>query len=345
MTATACGSDEPTPSVPPPGPRLAVWLEFVDETDVGARLALAGRHDLDVHLALIRGEHGRDFLRTACAAAGAHGVTLRLWPLVEEEHGYWAHQANHETFSDWVDVLLGWAADDCPAADSLAVDMELPIERSRRLAELTADEVDVAGLLSLFLEEMDAEAFEAGRAAYAALADAVRAAGLSCAVSTLPMLVDDLDDGDESIARALWTPIQGIEWDEVSIQVYRSLFQRFSFALPDPDVVFSSGLVTSYAESMRAAYGDAAGLDLGTTGSGVFSESGLGSAAALQSDVAAALAAGIPVERLNVYSLEGLDGREDAAAWLAVPEPTAVAVDEATVGLREFIATLDAAAE
>ena len=39
----------------------------------------------------------------------------------------------------------------------------------------------------------------------------------------MPTLIDDEMDGDEGIAHALWTPVQGIPWDRASFQVCRTV--------------------------------------------------------------------------------------------------------------------------
>jgi len=62
----------------------------------------------------------------------------------------------------------------------------------------------------------------------------------------------------------------------------------------------------------------------------------------LQADIAAALAEGMSPGRVSVYSLEGLVGRDDAAAWVAVPEPAAAEVDPSTEEIRALFQDLDA---
>jgi len=155
------------------------------------------------------------------------------------------------------------------------------------------------------------------------------------------MLVDDALDGDETIAHALWTPIEGVEWDLLTFQVYRSLFQAFAPALSEDAGEFTPGLITSYADDIQATWGARGGLDLGTTAEGMISEGGLEGPEALQADIAAGLAAGVPAGRIHLYSLEGAADRPDGADWVALPQAAAAEPDPATLEVRALIATLD----
>ena len=177
---------------------------------------------------------------------------------------------------------------------------------------------------------------------YAASVSDIQGQGLRCTASTLAMAADDVLDGDETIAKALWTPIGGIDWDRVSFQVYRSMFDdEFAMALDDPDQEFTAGLVTSYATDIVAHYGDRASIDLGTTGSGISDHGGV-EPDELQADIAAALAAGIEVGATVIYSMEGTDDHVNPAAYFAVPAPQSAALDPATEEIRALFATLDA---
>ena len=97
-----------------------------------------------------------------------------------------------------------------------------------------------------------------------------------------------------------------------------------------------------FVKVLRTLSVDEGALDLGTTADGVVSADSLADAAALQADIAAGLAAGIDAGRVTIYSLEGAADREDGADWVALPEPEAADVDDASLEIREVLATLDA---
>jgi len=341
LLLVACAPD---PIVHPD--RLSAWAEFAAVDDLPAYLERAGALELNVNLALLEGRHDREYLASACAEAEKREVALRLWPLLAEEDGYWANQANVEAFTDWTMWLAEVARRDCPRAEGFQVDLELPIDRTRTLLELIGGGGSVAELISFLVDGRDPEAFEEARAGYADLVAELREDGYLVSASTVAMVADDFADGDQSIAQALWTPVEGIDWDVVSFQVYRSTFDcHYAGALADPTQRFEPGLVSSYAASIRARFPESGGVGLGTTGSGMGTEEPLAGPEELQADLAAALAAGIPLGQLDVFSLDGLVDREDAAQWIAEPEPAEPEPDPATEELRALLAALDAAVE
>ena len=315
-----------------------MWLEFVDTDDVASRIEQAASLGVSVNMALVEQHHDRHYLQTACAAAERADVQLTVWPLLTEVDGYWPNQANAASYRSWATRLLGWSDAVCPNLDGIAVDLEPPIAM---MESLTADGgLDPVAATEVLLADLDLAEFEAGRAAFADLCTEVHARGLRCKLTTLPFVVDDRLDGDEDIAKALRIPVEGVGWDSLSFQVYRSLFQTYAL---DDTAEFTSGLVTSYADDIVEFWGSRAAIDLGTTAGGMVEHGGLDSPEAMQQDYAAALGAGIAVDRISLYSLEGLDGHPDPSAWVAVPEPATPRSDAATDDLRGLIQALDLA--
>lgn len=323
--------------------RPAVWVEFVEPATLPDRVAFAAEHDLDVHLAFQDGEHDADWLASTCEAAEANDVAVMLWPLLAYDDGYWANQANAAAFVEHTWAAVDLARRRCPRLDGVVVDMEMPYDRAQDLQALLEDGGSAADLAGFLLQGRDPDVFEAARGVYAQLCDDLHAEGLRCSFTGLAMLADDPLDGDETIATALWTPVVGVDWDEISVQVYRSLFDAyFAAALEDPSERFGAGLAGSYAASAVLYWEERAGIDLGTTGrSGIGVPDGLADAAALQADFAAALDAGIAPGNVAIYSLEGLDDRDDAAAWVAVPEPAPAPPDPAAEEIRALFRDLD----
>ena len=324
--------------------RASVWVEFVPATELPLRVAQAASLGVDANVAFERGLHTEDDLRATCQAAADADVALLLWPLLPEDEGYWANQENADAFADWTRALVGWARRHCRRVDGVVIDLEMPIDRMRQLEAVVADGGGAVQVAAVLLSSVDEAAFEHARDVFAELTVELHGEGLRVELTALPVLADDVLDGDEGIAQALGTPVNGIDADAISLQVYRSSFDAlFAPALADPTMRFGPGLITSYAATATATWGDRAGLDLGLTGPVGFDDSGgLASAAELQVDVAAALAAGSPVGRIAIDSLEGLDGKEDVADWLAVPAPLEPPADPATDEIRGLFATLDA---
>ncbi len=318
--------------------RLHAWIEFTSIDTIRDQIAGAAGLSLDVRVAVIEGTHDAAFVQTACSAAAEHDVGLVLWPLLVEEDGYWPNQGNAEPFSAWTRELADAASSDCPQLDGFVVDMEMPIDRSETLS---GEGLSLTERLTALVDGADPVAFEAARETYIDLVDDLHDRDLRVFVSTLPMLIDDELDGDEGIAHALWTPVQGIPWDRASFQVYRTLFAQYAQSLLGTDDVFGPGLVTSYGEHIEAFWGDAASIDLGTTRTGVVGAIAMESASELQEDIAAALAAGIPLHAVNVYSLEGVLDRDDPEAWVQIPDPAQGAEEQPVESIRSIIQGLD----
>jgi len=319
--------------------RMSAWVEFLPADQIAGDFALAARARVNLNVSLVQGTHDRAYLERVCAAAKAGGLTLRLWPGLPREQGYWPNQANVDAFLAWLEVLYGWAGEVCPRLDGVVVDMEFPIDRVEMLRALRAAGKSNVEVAMWLLGNRDDAAFERARGLYAAAARRARGLGYRFYVTTLPMIADDWRDDDETVARSLWTPIEGVEWDAVSFQVYRPLFdQQFPHASGMP---YTSGLVTSYARSIVQRWGARGGVDLGTTGSGIGIAMGFASAADLQADIAAARAEGIAPGRIAIYSLEGLRDKPDAEAWLALPEARAAAIADRDADARGVFQSLD----
>ena len=350
----ACGpasgdSDTPLSEVcqKPSGPirhpdRLTYWVEFLTPDEVVQQMEFGSTHQLNFNVAFPQQERSRDDLERICDAAARSDVALRLWPLLPEAQGYWPNQGNVDTYLEYVDELLGWAEAVCPGLDGIVVDMEMPIQRMETLLELM-DTGDISALVDFVSGGIDEVAFERARELYREAVEAIQARGLTVGVTSMPWVVDDLEDGDEGLAVALWTPVEGIGWDRVSFMVYRSVYDRqYASFLGDPDSRFTSGLVTSYSRSIVQWYGDRSGIDLGTTGViGMGIHEGLADAGELHSDMGTALAEGIPVGGIAVYSLEGLFEHPDPEAWVVIPPMKSIPEDPMTVDVRQLFRLLD----
>lgn len=335
---TGCPSAPPDPAPLRHDDRLHAWLEFTSPEEVDAQMAAAADLALDVRVAVIEGQHDLDFVEAACAAAEAHDVALMLWPLLDVAEGYWPNQSNAVAFVEWATTLADAVPTRCPRLDGIVVDMEMPIDRSEML---TGDGLSLTERLTTLVDGADPEAFEAARGVYRDFVEAMHARDLRVAVTTLPMLIDDELDGDEGIAWALWTPVQDIPWDRASFQVYRTLFAEYATAFLGSESTFGPGLVTSYGEHIAAFWDGAASIDLGTTGLGMVEHGGMTDPQELQEDIAAALAAGIPLQAINVYSLEGLLLHDDPPAWVGTPSATAGPEEPAVEQIRDIVQGLD----
>ncbi|MFZ9887203.1 MAG: hypothetical protein ACO3JL_06850 [Myxococcota bacterium] len=319
--------------------RMSLWVQTLEPADVTDALRFCADHQLNLNVNMMQGEWDASRLASLCEQAAAADVAVRLWPALPHADGYWANQENADRFVGYIDELVVVAREHCRRVDGLIVDMELPFDKAMALEQKRAAGESNLDLVNWLLEGVDEGRFYAARALYADAVDRIKAEGLFVGVSTLAQNLDDYDDGDETIARAMWTPIEGIAWDQVAFQVYRNLFQ--AGYPPEDGSVYTPGLIASYAQSARAAYGERGALDLGMAGSGPRLEDGLGSAAELQADIAAAQAEGLAPGSLSIFALDGLRGVPDADAWVQVPPPAEATPSGADLDLRGIFRLLD----
>ena len=300
--------------------RRRVWCETLSFAELCAPgvVALLARFQLDVlvavrpwHLAEIAGVHAR--LRGA-------GVTVALWPMLDDASGRWASARSMEAFVALVDALLAAV----PDAGEVVVDLEPAI-------------VDV----------MRWKAWRPGRWAAAAAAAAQRDRGaprppppdryavaralLSSAmarwrhgaeepgeraprrVSTAVMPVVPFDGPGQWMQRALGTPADGLPVQQHSVMAYTSLLEGWSRGLVGRRR--AEWLLGWCVRRTHARWGALGGVSLGAVGTGAFGdEPTLRAPAELARDVAITRAAGI--DEISLFDLGGVLRRPPPEAWL-----------------------------
>lgn len=318
---------------------MGLWVQTLEPAQLPEGIAFCREQQLNLHVNLMRDAWDDERLSSLCQAAEDADVALRLWPALPHDEGYWANQENAEAFVDHFDDLLARIPAQCPRAEGLVIDMETPFARMAEMDARRAAGQSNLDIVNWLLQGVDEARFVAARALFADAVDRAHAQGLRVSVSTLPQNLDDYEDGDETIARAMWTPIEGIAWDQVAFQVYRNIFT--TGYPPEEGSAYTPGLIASYARSARAAFGERGALDLGLTGRGPRPEDGLGDAAELQADIAAALAEGMTPGDLAIFSLDGLRRVEDDAAWVQVPPARPAEPSAADLGVRDLFRFVD----
>lgn len=343
VAVAGCGDDDPPP--PAPASFEAAWVEFMTPAEIGAELPLLGERRVAVNLAW-HASAVDDPARIALVHdAEAAGVRINPWLLLAEDDGYWPGSTNAELFDAAARALMDeWQAAGL-APTTLLVDMELPFAQAQQLTTLlTTAPVDIAAVVALFRANIDRPRFAAATAVFAALVDDAHARGWKVALTTLPQMIDDYADGDDDLRQAFTIPIDGIAWDALTFQAYRTLFGDLSAAMdvPPPTAYF----VYRYAQKARELFGELGGVDVGLVGAGVTESTTYAGPAELQQDVAAALAAGVPRAAIQVYNLDGMYQRGPATAWLEpAPALAPPPEDEATQSLVDTDEALDGVLE
>lgn len=334
-----CGGDAP-PQTLPQGGFGAVYVEIVEPVAAdntaervgidgqdctfdgqGPVQALPARHQLthedidDDVLALLARKQLRIVLAVQAHRLGTEAMAP-IWALVERAHehdiqvdpwlvlgfcdGYFPGSTNAELYVEAARELVdAWHARFGPAA--LVVDMELRWERTTEL--MAADNlIDSAVLLARMITWKHPLEYALASLRYAALVNELHRRGWQAHLSTPGILLDDYADGDRGFQQSFGVVIDGVDWDVVGFQLYRSLFAQQS---PGLDAHF----VYDYAKRARALFparNVAVGIGL-THGGPIFPRgASLPDPAALIADADAAAAAGIPREHIGVYNLMGL---------------------------------------
>lgn len=334
----------------PPAPLTAgftaVWAEFMSPAEAAAALPRLREHGLGLNMAWPHSAASDSALYDLARDGEAAGVEVRPWLLLADSDGYWPGSTNAELFAALARQVMDRFDAEGLRPTWIIVDMELRIDRALELQALLAgsEELDIAAVLGFFQEGVDRDQYAAAVATYQGLVAEAHTRGWSVLLTTLPNVLDDYADGDDSLRQALGTPIDDIDWDLMTFQAYSTLL-RDLFAPVLDGKSMTSFVVYDYAQTALELFGQRAGLDIGLTGSGVSQGPTFESAADLRADLEAGYAAGIGPERINVYNLEGILARDNPDAWLAPPvaDPEAPPPDEGTATVRALIKALDAA--
>lgn len=340
---SGCSEDEPLAKPAAPG-FTAVWAEFLSSEELESSFPLLESRGVALNVAWPAASLADPDLLDLAASAKSAGVELRPWLLLDEADGYWPGSTNAALFSAEARELMdAWEARGLEPT-ALIVDMELRYDRALQVTELLAqDPPDLSGMVMLLQAGIDRDQYAAATVEYASLADDAHARGWQVHLTTLPLVLDDADDGDDDLQQAFGIPVEGVAWDVLTFQAYRTLLGGLVENVGEGSAL-TAFVVYDYGRDARDRFGERAGLDLGLVGAGVTESPIYAGPHELREDLEAAHAAGIPATRINVYNLDGILERSPAEAWLEPPpaEPAAPPEDPASVDVRESSKLLDA---
>jgi hypothetical protein len=290
--------------------RRRVWCEMLTHAEIAAPnvLSALGRRGIGVLVAALPGP--LDDLVTLSSRARDAGVQLGVWPMLANEAGRWASAENAAGFSSYVRRLVDELDRRGAAPDEIALDLEPPIERLRRMISLrplpkekphVEDGEEILGALVRDLRERSGQTGHALR--------------VSAAVMPL-LLFDELREGEArrgGFEQLCGTPISQIRWDHASVMVYTSLVEGYSRGMFERRDVRPMLAAACRAAGQR--FGAVAGASLGAVGKGALGdEATYRSVDELQDDVAIARAAGL--DDLTLFDLGGVLRRPPMEAWL-----------------------------
>lgn len=319
-----------------------VASEFLPIDEVAAALPLLARYDLDLVVAWPAAEIDNPRWYEVVRMGAALGVTVSPWLTLAESDGYFANSTNATTYDATMRRLVErWLAEGLPPA-VMAIDMELPLNRIREFSEIAAAG-DAQALVTFFRAGIDREQYAQATNVYRVLVDFLHEHGFEVEYTTLGMVLDDYDDGDDGIRQGMQVPLDGIAWDRLAFQLHRTLARNQLGDLIGPN---SGYFVYDYARRAHERFGTRAAAYLGLTDPGIAPDVELYNGPnELREDVDAALAAGLVREHVAVFSLRGLLGRPDQERWFAPASrlSLAPAPDLATSLMRTISRVLDSA--
>lgn len=297
--------------------RRRIWSETVPyATLTSARaMGLLRRYDLGVTIAVRPDTVGA--LPETLARLVGEGISVAVWPMLDDADGRWANAKNHATFAAFARKVAQASAG--TRVSEVVVDLEPAIEDVR--AALAS--VRAAGRL---LESVaDGSRLAAARLAFTALAQEMVDHGLPTTAVAVPMVL--LDRAESSRWQGLLgTPLDGPAWSGVNVMLYTSILEGWSRGLFDRRGAMS--VLSTACRATRERFGARGSVSLGAVGTGAFGDEPVyRSPAELARDVAIARAAG--VDDLTLFDLGGVLARGPQEAWLDAfvetePDPNAV---------------------
>lgn len=298
--------------------RRRIWSEFLPASELGApaTVDLLARFALEPLVAMPPRAQTATMARALRALSDA-GLRLGLWPLLDDDHGYWPSESNAAEFCARVREVLAFARDAGARVATVAVDLEPPLDVTRKLLCGTPGQ-RAARFAEMFRDALHGRAaHEQARAEavaeFAGLARNLAAAGMETLAVMAPPVVLDLASGTRLWQELLRTPVALPRWSVASPLMYTSMIGS---ALP-PALRAQVGVLVHESGRMlaRALGPSRTCMSLGVVTHGKLGdETAFAAPAELERDVQCALAAG--VDDLALFSLEGVLERGAPESWL-----------------------------
>jgi hypothetical protein len=313
-----------------------LWSEFLTPDETAAQIPVLKERGIALFQNIpsdkIFDEAYGELFRTASCS----GVEVRAWLTLPEKDGYWPNEKNAALFSSTAIELAQWIRANNWNINWIVVDMEPDFEMLKKLLA-SLGSFDIATAVRILAENSDDEGYILTHGIYSRMVEELHSMGFKVMVTTFPMLLDDLADGDSTIQNLLNIPVDGIAWDQISIMAYSTIFE----SLLKTDV--PEYLVYSYGVDAVKYYGDRAAIELGMIAQiGMISYEGISDPEVLKKQVGAAKAAGL--KDIHAYSLDGIlsfDNPQDFLDMFEAHEPRKVDVFIPVVLIRKGLQIID----
>ncbi|HVE81708.1 MAG TPA: hypothetical protein VND93_02625 [Myxococcales bacterium] len=279
--------------------RRRIYSELVPLDQLASAPILSALAERKVQLLAAVQPDGRDDALRVVERARELDLSIGLWPLLPNDRGRWLHSENTGEFARWIDDLLLALDRRKLSIDALVLDLEPPISELRRL---TGGHL---GAMRAWLSR------RADPSVHRAIVAMLAERGIESVAAIMPpVLVPGA--GGRGWEKALGTPIDA-PYRTLHAMLYTSLLEGYSRG-----VLTRSGarsLLVRFAQLARGAFGDRAGVSVGTVGIGALGdENAYRDVSELADDVALTRLCG--VEDIALFDLSGVLARPEAERWL-----------------------------
>lgn len=242
--------------------RFRFWSETLglDALASGALLSVLAAHQTGL-LCAVR-PAARDQLGPLLDAAAAAGVSVGLWPMLDDHHGRWINATNTDAASDFVGALLDRYAHH-ESLTEIALDLEPPFGLVARLTNSLPREARPQATLPWSLHPRATER------SLARLIARIHRAGLSVTAAAVPLVLLD-PAGGGTFEWALGTPVDRLDFDRVSVMLYTSMFEGWSWGMVSRRGARS--LLRLGAEAALRRYQHRASVSLGAIATGALGD-------------------------------------------------------------------------
>jgi hypothetical protein len=296
-----------------------IWCETIDLDDI-RREHLAWLRERSIQLVLAIRPGQLPAATRVLALARTMGVSVALWPMLEDAHGRWLSARNAPRFVEFVEAMLAGleAVDAMP--DEIAIDLEPPIADVRMLLR-----GDLRPFLAAWTGAPETDA-------WARLFETLRARGIRPWAAVVPLVLVDRP-GRAGWQRLLSTRVDATSFERISPMVYTSITGGYAHGLLRRCDL--EALLWRSARACVRRFGARAAASLGAVSPGALGdEVPYASPDELAEDVAIVRAAGI--DDLALFDLGGVVRRGSVEAWLDafVSTPPATRMPPTTMRAR-----------
>jgi hypothetical protein len=294
---------------------VSVWSEFTPFATVAQALPLLCEGQTGLNLAVHDGDWEQPEFASLWRQATDCGIPLHAWLLLKPELGYWVNAGNTGEVRDLVARFLAFMDSKGLKVSRLTFDLEPSPEFQRDMSERLV-RWDFIGVLHILKDGASSSRLSEARADLNALVDTLHARQIQAHAVTMPFVIDDLEEGASRVQAALGIPFSGVAWDEVSFMLYRPEFQRALRGI-GPRIIYDYAL-----RAARLFPPEKLTIDLGEVGTVGYPDpvKGYVDPSELWKDMAAVQAAG--VDRIGLYSLDGILEEGQFMKWIRVPTPS-----------------------